>query len=65
MSDSYIVRIHRRVEKPGQHHDMVGVVEDPVAGRQQAFHDADELWAILEDTQQTLPDKSPTDSQSK
>ena len=49
MSESYIVRIHRRVEKPGHHHDMVGVVEDPVAGRQQAFHDAEELWAIMED----------------
>ena len=56
IEDSYIVRIYRRTPpsaKDGVQDDrppLIGVVENPVTGRRRAFHDIEELWALLAET---------------
>lgn len=50
---SYIIRIYRSALRPGiarRSHDAVtlaGIVESPAGNEHQAFHDIEELWAIL------------------
>lgn len=44
MTESYIVRIHRR--SPGE---LVGLIEHPETGKCESFHSADELAALLLD----------------
>ena len=56
IEDSYVVRIYRRPppsEKAGVHDGtsrLVGVVENPGNGQRRAFHDIEELWAVLAQT---------------
>ena len=56
IEDSYVVRIYRRTPpsaKAGVHDDtphLIGVVENPGTGRRRAFHDIEELWAMLAET---------------
>ena len=52
---SYIIRIYRCTRRRGsvrRAHDRVtlaGIVESPAGNEHQAFHDIEELWAILAD----------------
>ena len=56
IEDSYVVRIYRRTPPSGKDgvHDekprLIGVVENPGSGRRRAFHDIEELWAVLAET---------------
>lgn len=56
IEDSYIVRIYRRTPpsaKDAARDDrppLIGVVENPGTGRRRAFHDIEELWALLAET---------------
>lgn len=56
IEDSYVVRIYRRgppnAEAGARDGDprLIGVVESPASGRRQAFHDIEELWAVLAQT---------------
>ena len=58
---SYIVRIYRRApaEEPQRRsHDaveLVGIVEDPQAGKRSGFHNIEELWAVLRAALSTAP----------
>jgi hypothetical protein len=51
--DSYVIRIFRRVKRKGETgraHDRValtGTVEHASSGETMAFHDIEELWAVL------------------
>jgi hypothetical protein len=46
--DSYIVRVVRREKtQTDRAAHLDGVVEEVESGTRQAFHNADELWAIL------------------
>lgn len=62
--DSYVVRVVRRQilnqeDIPG----LDGVVEQVEGGERRAFHNADELWAILADTgERELPISQNMDS---
>lgn len=53
IEDSYIVRIYRRTPQGGtdgvqaDRPRLIGVVENPATGRRRAFHDIEELWALL------------------
>ena len=56
IEDSYVIRIFRRAP-PGARASvrreapcLTGVVESPATGRRQAFHDIEELWAVLAKT---------------
>lgn len=54
--ESYIVRIYRRRVRPGSARDaqdvasLIGIVEDAQSGGRRFFHDIEELWSILNDT---------------
>ncbi len=56
IEDSYVVRIYRRTPaspKDGVGDDrpyLIGVVEDPGTGKRRAFHNIEELWAVLAET---------------
>jgi hypothetical protein len=56
IEDSYVVRIYRRAPPSGKpdvhggHPRLTGVVENPSTGQRRAFHDIEELWAVLTDT---------------
>ena len=56
IEDSYVVRIYRRTPPTGKDgiHDetprLIGVVENPGTGQRRAFHDIEELWAVLAQT---------------
>ena len=49
IDDSFIVRIYRRAKRAEgvDASVLIGMVEDPVSGTQQAFHTVQELWRIL------------------
>ena len=61
IEDSYVVRIYRRTPpsgKDGVRDDrprLVGVVETPGTGQRRAFHDIEELWALLAETGSPVP----------
>ena len=56
IEDNYVVRIYRRAPASannGVRDDgprLIGVVEDPGTGRRRAFHNMEELWALLAET---------------
>lgn len=61
---SYVVRIYRRRVRPGRARDaqdatsLIGIVEDAQSGGQRFFHDIEELWSILNDTDAQRNDDS-------
>lgn len=51
--DSYVVRvIRRRILNQDDIPGLDGVVEQVGGGERRAFHNADELWAILADAEE-------------
>lgn len=53
MGKNYIIRTYQQEKDPlhksGQE-NFVGIIEEPLTGKRQSFHTADELWTILSDT---------------
>ena len=57
---TFVVRIYRRVRAGSgrRRHDRIalaGLIEDVEIGERRAFHDIEELWAILSHTERKDP----------
>ena len=49
MEKNYIIRIYHRKKSilGDEEKSVTGLVEEPLTGARQPFHDSDELWNIL------------------
>ncbi len=52
MEKNYIVRIYHRKKNmlDGDQKQITGLVEEPLTGIRQSFHDPEKLWEILSDS---------------
>ena len=53
MGKNYIIRTYQQDKEPSNKSDnesFVGIIEEPLTGKRQSFHTAEELWTILSDT---------------